>query len=80
MDTVTLLFWYSDILFLSLYFSPMKPLIGLLLVISGMILAIPQIYDALSYVDLNRWPVVQGSLGIACVLAGLLFLVWGRGK
>ena len=56
----------------------MKSLTGSLLVVSGVILAVPQIYDALSYVDYNRWPVVQGILGIACISVGITFLVWRR--
>lgn len=56
----------------------MKPLIGLLLVISGAILAVPQIYDALAYIDVDRWPVVQGFLGITCITVGIVFLIRGK--
>jgi uncharacterized membrane protein HdeD (DUF308 family) len=56
----------------------MKPLLGLLLVVSGVILAIPQIYDALKYLDIDRWPLVQGTLGITCIAIGMIFLIRGR--
>lgn len=57
----------------------MRSLVGLLLVLSGVILAIPQIYEVLTYIDYNRWPVVQGLLGITCILVGLLMTVWPKG-
>jgi hypothetical protein len=57
----------------------MKPLIGLLLILSGLILAIPQLYEVLSYLDMNRWPVIQGILGIGCITVGVFYLIW-KGK
>ena len=58
---------------------PMKPLVGLLLIFSGLILAIPQVYEALAYIDVDRWPVIQGILGISCIVVGLVFLM-AKGK
>ena len=57
----------------------MKPLIGFLLIISGLILAIPQLYEVLAYIDIDRWPVIQGILGISCISVGVVYLIW-RGK
>lgn len=54
----------------------MKSLVGLLLVISGMILGIPPVYEALSYVDYNGWPIVHVVLGVCCIIVGLVFLVY----
>ena len=54
----------------------MKPLAGLLLIISGIILAIPQIYEALSYIDYDRWPLVQGILGLLCIGMGLWLVIY----
>jgi len=53
----------------------MKSLVGLLLVVSGAILAIHPVYEALAYLDYNGWPVVQGVLGTTCIVVGLVFLV-----
>ncbi len=53
----------------------MKSLVGLLLVVSGTILAIPPVYEALSYVEYERWPIVQVVLGVACIVVGLFYLV-----
>ncbi len=53
----------------------MKPLAGLLLIVSGLILAIPQIYDVLTYIEMEGWPVVQGVLGVLCIGTGLLFVI-----
>ena len=53
----------------------MKPLVGLLLILSGVILAVPQIYEVLAYLETDGWPLVQGILGISCIVAGLVFLI-----
>jgi len=54
----------------------MAPLVGLLLVVSGTVLAVPPIYEVLSYIEYNRYPLVPMVLGIACILIGLTFLVY----
>jgi len=54
----------------------MAPLVGLLLVVSGTILAVPPIYEVLSYIEYQRYPVVPVVLGIACIVIGLMFLVY----
>lgn len=54
----------------------MKPLVGLLLVISGMILGIPPVYEALSYVNYDGWPIVHVVLGVICISVGLIFLMY----
>jgi hypothetical protein len=54
----------------------MKPLVGLLLVLSGMILGIPPVYEALTYVNYDGWPIVQVALGVSCIVVGLVFLVY----
>ena len=56
--------------------SLMKPLVGLLLVVSGTILAIPPLYEVLSYLEYERWPLVHMLLGVACIVTGLVFLMW----
>lgn len=53
----------------------MKSLLGLLLIFVGIILAIPQIYEVLAYIDYNRWPLIQGVLGITCIAAGLALIL-----
>ncbi|HLC76426.1 MAG TPA: hypothetical protein VJB82_04910 [Candidatus Peribacterales bacterium] len=53
----------------------MTPLVGLLLVVSGTILAVPPIYQVLSYIEYNRYPLVPMVLGIACIVIGLIFLI-----
>jgi hypothetical protein len=53
----------------------MKSLVGLLLVVSGAILAIHPVYDALTYLNYEGWPLVQGVLGTACIAVGLIFLM-----
>lgn len=53
----------------------MKPLVGLLLVVSGTVLAVPPIYDALSYIEYERYPIVPMGLGVACIVVGLVFLM-----
>ena len=59
----------------------MKSLVGLLLVISGTILAVPVIYEALSYIRYEGYPIVPIILGAACIVVGLFFLITkGRGK
>jgi len=56
----------------------MKPLAGLLLIVSGLILAIPQIYEVLAYIDMEGWPIVQGILGVLCIGTGILFVISRR--
>jgi len=56
----------------------MKPLVGLLLVISGTILAIPPLYQVLSYLEYEDWPIVQVILGITCIAVGLIFLMYKK--
>ena len=56
----------------------MKPLVGLLLVISGTILAIPPLYQVLSYLEYERWPIVQVVLGVTCIVVGLIFLMYKK--
>jgi hypothetical protein len=58
----------------------MKPLVGLLLVVSGTILAIPPVYEVLSYLEYENWPIVQVVLGVTCILIGLIFLMSQRKK
>ena len=58
----------------------MAPLVGLLLVVSGTILAVPPIYEVLSYIVYDRYPLVHIVLGVACIIAGLVFLVYRPGK
>ena len=55
----------------------MKPLLGILFILSGLILAIPQIYEALRYVDIDQWPIIQGILGLACITAGIFTILFG---
>jgi hypothetical protein len=58
----------------------MRSLLGLLLILSGVLLAVPQVYDALAPLDINRWPVVQGILGLACISIGTYTLIRGGKK
>ncbi len=58
----------------------MKPLVGLLLVVTGTILAVPPIYTALSYIVYDRYPIVPIILGICCIAIGLVFLIYRPGK
>ena len=53
----------------------MKPLVGLLLVLSGLVLVAPPVYEVLSYIEYNNIPVVPVTLGAACVGIGL-YSVW----
>lgn len=53
---------------------PMKSLVGLLLVVSGAILAIHPVYEVLAYLEYEGWPIVQGILGTSCIIIGLVFL------
>ncbi|HLD08050.1 MAG TPA: hypothetical protein VJB60_03220 [Candidatus Peribacterales bacterium] len=54
----------------------MAPLVGLLLVVSGTVLAVPPIYQVLSYIMYNQYPVVPMALGICCIVIGLVFLIY----
>jgi dipeptide/tripeptide permease len=54
----------------------MISLVGLLLVISGTVLAVPPIYQVLSYITYNGNPIVPMALGVACILVGLIFLIY----
>jgi len=58
----------------------MAPLVGLLLVVSGTVLAVPPIYEVLSYIVYNNYPLVHIVLGVACIVIGLVFLVYRPGK
>ena len=55
--------------------TPMKPLVGLLLVVSGTVLAIPPLYSVLAYLEYEGWPIVQVILGVSCIAIGLIFLM-----
>jgi|GEM_PF-1757394 hypothetical protein len=49
--------------------------IGLLLIVSGLLLAIPQIYDILLFFEYEKWPVINGSLGLICIIVGITLLI-----
>lgn len=54
----------------------MLSLLGLLLIVSGTVLAVPPVYEALSFIDYNNNPIVPMGLGVACIVAGLVFLIY----
>lgn len=54
----------------------MAPLVGLLLVVSGTVLAVPPIYEVLSYIEYQRYPAIPMALGVACIIIGLVFLIY----
>ena len=53
----------------------MNLLTGLLLIASGLLLAIPQIYDILLSFEYEKWPVINGSLGLICIIVGITLLI-----
>lgn len=57
------------------YNAHMNLAIGLLLIVSGLLLAIPQIYDILLFFEYEKWPVINGSLGLICIIVGITLLI-----